>query len=142
MKIMKQDYELLDHTADIGVRVQAPDLETLFTKAAYAMFDIMAVKHHRSDGRPVETFVELKSDNSNELLLDWLNELISLGDARCLIFTDFAISELSANFLKAEVKGLSKEYFDIERDIKAVTAHHLNIQQTKKGLEVEIIFDV
>ena len=36
-----KDYELIEHTADVGIRISGNDLKELFIKAAQAMFDII-----------------------------------------------------------------------------------------------------
>ncbi|GAG16189.1 unnamed protein product, partial [marine sediment metagenome] len=35
-------YEVIDHTADIGIKTYGKDLKELFVNAAYGMFDILA----------------------------------------------------------------------------------------------------
>ncbi len=34
-------YEMIDHTADIGIRVFGKDIAEVFSNSAYAMFDIL-----------------------------------------------------------------------------------------------------
>ena len=137
------DFEWLDHTADIGVRVRAKTHAELFIQAASAMFTVIAQPAQPLNNPKKEAFsIILEASDWDALLLDWLNELVSLSDSRGLIFTDFAMEKLTAKSLHAKVFGLPRSYFAMERDVKAVTAHGMKIHKFNKLLEVEIIFDV
>ncbi len=72
-----KDYEIIEHTADIGIRVKAKGLKELFSKTALSMFDIIAQPSAQS---PVskEIEIKLKADDLDELFVTWLNELLSL----------------------------------------------------------------
>ena len=137
------DFEWLDHTADIGVRVRAKTHAELFTQAAAAMFSVIARPAESLKNPKKEVFsIILEASDWDALLLDWLNELVSLSDSRGIIFTDFNIHKLSSTTLNAKVLGASRAHFAMERDVKAVTAHGLKIHESNKQLEVEVIFDV
>ena len=138
-----KNYEWIDHTADVGVRVFARDLKTLFKNAAVATFEMVA--------KPVKDFprehlkkleIQLDASNMEELLIRWLGELISLSDSKRLIFTKFEIETLSDEHLNASVTGQSRKYFTIETEIKAVTYHELKIQKNGSLYSAQIIFDV
>ncbi len=73
--------ETYDHTADLGLRVFAPDLTDLFRTAAAGLFDVIVV--NRQDVRIVDTEpVRLSADSAEDLLIDWLNELIFRSETR------------------------------------------------------------
>ena len=138
-----KDYTLIDHTADIGIHVAGKNLQDIFIKAAAAMFDVIAqpVKRLKATDKK-QIAIELKADSYDELLLEWLSELLSLSDAKRLIFTDFKILKLTKTSLKAKVYSSARRNFSIEREIKAVTYHHLKIEQKRGQYHAEIIFDV
>src|SRR5436305_9038640 len=83
-------YETFEHTADLGLRIRAPDLDTLFAEAAEALFaaageDLRTVQPlHRHD-------VQLAGDDRVYLLFDWLNELLYRYDTRHLLFSRFEV---------------------------------------------------
>src|SRR3989338_2219142 len=114
-------YELIDHTADLGIRVKAETLEDLFVQSALAMFDVMAqkIKEYKPSDITVKK-IKLEAFDENELLFDWLSALVYLSDAKKLVFVDFHVEQLSETILKVAAKVVSKDFFNIERDIKAV----------------------
>jgi SHS2 domain-containing protein len=135
-------YEFLEHTADICVKVYGRDLKELFQNAAEVLFAIMA---ERKPGGPAERktlSIEKSAENLEELLITWLNELISLSDSRDLIFEGFNIKELTDNKIKADLTGKARGGFRIKTEVKAATYHELKIEKTEYGWQAQVIFDV
>ncbi len=137
------DYELIDHTADIGIRVRASDLRGVFKAAAKAMFHVIA-EPVNTTGRTkrLNISVAVEASGQEELLIRWLNELLSLADCKDVFFTEFKITDFSPTMIKADVSGLSRKYFNGKREIKAVTYHEMLIQKQGSGYFAEVIFDV
>lgn len=138
---MKKFYELIDHTADIGIKIKSRDLAGLFKKAGQAMFDIMAEKKARGRNKE-KLLIEEKADNLEELLVSWLNELLSLSAVRELIFTRFEIHKLDKNNLRAEVIGSDMKNYKVRTEIKAATYHELEIKKRGLWWQAQVIFDV
>lgn len=135
-------YEQFPHTADIGVRVFGRSLKELFENAAFAMFDLLADLEGLK-GDIVKDF-ELKSSNKEELLVDWLDELLFNFYTNEIIFYRFDVREISETRLKAEAFGRSvaANRNRLKTEIKAATYSELKIVNTNSGFQVEIIFDV
>ena len=140
--MIDKNYELIEHTADIGIRVKAKDLKELFRQAGLAMFDIIAeVKNPES--RPQQKIkIVQKADNLEELFVNWLNELLSLSATKELIFSDFKITKLDKNLLEALALGKSSKDYKVNVEIKAATYHQLKIEKKQSGWQAEVIFDV
>ena len=137
------DYELIDHTADIGIIVEANGLKSLFTKAAAAMFSVMMEKTKPiGQARKKKTAIDINAENLKELLVRWLSELLSLSDCKKVIFTDFKISALTRTHIKAEIFGAPQSLFKPLREIKAVTYHALVLKEAAGTCRAEVIFDV
>ena len=156
---MKKNYELIEHTADIGIRVKAKDLKGLFKTAALAMFDIIAEKKvsaipacpaggsypclsGRQELSAKKFIVKQKADDLEELFINWLNELLSLSATKEMIFSGFRINRLEENTLQAVATGNDIKNYKVNTEIKAATYHELKIEQAKSGWQVEVIFDV
>jgi SHS2 domain-containing protein len=135
-------YELIEHTADIGIRVRGKDLKDLFKNAALAMFDIILEKQELPVSKKTKTTIEQKAEGLEELFINWLNELLSLSSAKELIFTDFEISRLDKNNLSAVAIGGNIKDYKVGKEVKAATYHQLKIEESKTGWLAEIIFDV
>jgi SHS2 domain-containing protein len=142
LKVAEKFYEILEHTADIRMRVKAGDLKTLFSRCALAMFDIIAGQNKIPADGAEELIIVQESGSLEELFINWLNELLSLSSAQGLVFLDFKIKKLSENALEARVSGVKSVNFKIEKEIKAATYHQLQISKSGGGWKAEVIFDV
>ena len=138
---LKKPYETEEHTADIRIKVKGKDLPELFKNSSLAIFDITTKE--RSERSPNQTFeIRQKARNLEELLINWLNELLSLSAVKEVVFTDFRIG-ISGNYaLDGKLIGRSSKDFEFITEIKAATYSGLKIEKTDKGWQTEIIFDV
>jgi len=136
------EYELIDHTADIGIKLKAKDLSSLFVNSAAAMFDVIAKKKTKKFLKGKNFEIHLKEESLDELFMAWLRELLSLADCEDVIFTKFAVEHLAETEIKALVTGLKRSHFHIIREIKAVTYHDLKIGRVDGIFRAEVIFDV
>jgi SHS2 domain-containing protein len=135
-------YETFDHTADLGLRVRAGDLETLFAEAAAAMFS--TIVHDLETVRPqLCREVRLAPDDREYLLFDWLKSLLFLFDAEHLLFGRFQV-RLSDEGLVGSAWGepLDRDRHELEHEVKAITYHALRVEQTESGWLAEVIVDI
>ncbi|HHT9104408.1 MAG TPA: archease [Candidatus Wujingus californicus] len=135
-------YTIIDHTADIGIDVFGDTLQDLFSNAGFALFDII------TDLSTVECKVRhslnIVGVDKEQLLVNWLSELLFLHDVKNLLFKNFCVNQLSDYQLNADVSG---EVFDekrhiIKTEVKAVTYHNLSIIQKDQQWKTRIIFDL
>ncbi|MCK4810055.1 MAG: archease [Candidatus Omnitrophica bacterium] len=137
-------YEFIEHTADLGIRVYGKTFEELFTNAAFALTGSL-VKNRQKTGK-TKKFV-LEGQTSEDLMFNWLNELISLFFADKFLSKTFNLKIDNKSIprkLEAEVRGIDFDPYSnkINMEIKAATYHNLKIEETKDGFKAEIIFDV
>ena len=130
-------YREIEHTADWELQVWAPDFPVLLETAARGMY-ALAHTTLMETARTSCTF-ELSSRDRESLLVDFLSELLFLGEEENLAFDEFRLS-MDGNNLKAQVLGAPIR--EQVKEIKAVTYHRLQVRQTDTGLEVNIVFDV
>jgi SHS2 domain-containing protein len=135
-------YETFDHTADLGLRVRAPDLNTLFAEAAEALFS--AVVEDPSAVRPLRQLdVRLEGQDREYLLFDWLKELLYHFDAEHMLFSRFEV-RVSEGGLEGRAWGepLDRSRHELSHEVKAITYHGLRVGQTADGWEAEVIVDI
>ncbi|MDP2941166.1 MAG: archease [Candidatus Omnitrophota bacterium] len=137
-----KSYELIEHTADIGIRVKGKDLKQLFKNAALAMFEIIGERKNKELPGQETIAIEQSAQGLDELFVNWLNELLSLSATKELIFSDFQIKNLDQHRLQAVAAGSSIKNYRINTEIKAATYHQLKIERSKGGWVAEVIFDV
>ena len=139
---MSVGFELVDHTADIGVRVWGPTAEEVFEQAALAMFSLVCDPLDVGELEAVE--VALEAESMDLLLAAWLNELLSVFEARKLVLSQFDLLEVGEHSLRARVSG---EPLDTSRHIicggvKAATLHELSLEQGDDGWRGFVLLDV
>ena len=138
-----KNYELIEHTADVGIKVKGNDLKDLFKNAASAMFDIIAEKKSKEQrAKSKEILVKQKAENLEELFVNWLNELLSLSATKELIFSGFQINKIDKNTLQAVAIGEDIKNYRVNTEVKAATYHQLKLEHTETGWQAEVIFDV
>ena len=138
-------FEEISHTADWSARVWAQDLPSLFAECARAM-NALAGTVTGKGPRLKRTF-ETEAADAESLLVAFLSELVYYQEQENLAFDVFELEVKSAALslpkgqkLKVEMGGA--QITSIDKAIKAVTYHNLKIEETSRGVEVVIVFDV
>ncbi len=130
-------YREIAHTADWELEVWAPDLSSLLVKAALGMYQLTSTQI--APVPRISRLIRLQCQEHETLLIEFLNELLYLGDSEQLAFDEFAL-QIDGNQLEAEMRGGKIE--SMSKEIKAATYHNLNIQRSEQGLIANIVFDV
>ena len=138
-------FEILEHTADIGIAAYGKTRKEVFINIAKGMFKIIA-GGNKTFKENFYDKIKLEADDLEGLLFAWLNELLYIGETKLVILSKFKIKELSDFQIKAEVEGIkiNPPSVKIEKEIKAVTYHRLEIKKDEEsGLwSAQIIFDI
>jgi SHS2 domain-containing protein len=135
-------YETFDHTADLGVRVTSPDLNTLFAEAALGMF--ASIVENIDQVQPATSIsLSIEGKDREYLLFDWLRELLFRFDADHMIFSQFEVL-VTSDGLTATVRGelLDRSRHLLNHEVKAITYHELKIEQIPEGWQAEFIVDI
>jgi SHS2 domain-containing protein len=134
-------FEEVEHTADRALKIFGSDLRELLINAVRGMNSLMVKKPAASSAAAEKTVaVELETMDAEELLVEWLNELAFWAEMEMLIFHRFDLHEVSPTYLKASISG--SKVRQLEKHIKAVTYHNLEIVRTAAGLSAIVVFDV
>jgi SHS2 domain-containing protein len=140
-----KEFEILEHTADIGIAAYGKTKREVFINAAKGMFEIIAGENRNLKDNFYDK-IKLEADNLEGLLFAWLNELLYIGETRLVILNKFQIKDLSDYQIEAEIEGMkiNPPSVKIEKEIKAVTYHRLEIKKDEEsGLwRAQVIFDI
>ncbi len=135
-------YETFEHTADLGIRVRAASLDALFADAGRGLFSVLvedlgAVRPQR------EVSVQIDGCEKDYLLLDWLNELLYRFETEHLLFSDFTVN-VGDTGLEARARGepIDLGRHQLSHEVKAITYHHLKVEQVANGWCAEMIVDI
>jgi SHS2 domain-containing protein len=138
---VKKDFEILNHTADVGIIAYGADLSQAFANAARGLFSLI------TDLDGVEEVLhrdaELTATDEESLLVEWLNELIYQFDTEGIIFKRFDIIRLDSTRLKARSYGekVNKSKHKLKIGVKAATYHMLKVDKGD-GCRVQVLFDI
>ena len=135
-------YETFDHTADLGLRIRAADLNTLFAEAGRALFSAL-VEDLDAVAPRQQLDLTIAGSDRDYLLFDWLKELLYRFEVEHLL-----LSRFSATIGGAALHGSAwGEPFDpgrheLAHEVKAITYHGLRVEQTPDGWLAEVIVDI
>lgn len=138
---MGKEFELIDHTADVGIVAHGASINQAFANAARGLFSIITdlddIKEvtHRD--------IEVTAPDQESLLVGWLNELIYLFDTENIIFNRFDITRLSNTHLKARAYGekVDSSRHELKTGVKAATYHMLKVKKNN-GYQAQVLFDI
>jgi len=135
-------YQIIDHTADLGIIVQGTDEKNLFIRAAQAMTDLMV--EGDISKKTVIKDVSLKGEDFPDLMVRWLGEVLYLFEGEKLIVNSIEIKFISPIKLKSALTLTSydPEHHQVKREIKAVTYHQISVDQVNDGWEARVMFDI
>ncbi len=137
-------YELIDHTADLGIAVTAGSMEALFETAAHAMFE--QITDTRTLTGSLKTRLTITGIDREDLMINWLRELLFLWNGREYLFKQAGIEKITDTGLTLTARvwydSFDRQIHQIFADIKAVTYHGIRVEQTDAGWQATIIFDV
>ena len=136
-------HEVFEHTADLGLRIRAADLDTLFVEAAQALFetivpDLGSVRPQRK----VEVALAGEADRTY-VLFDWLKELLYHFDGEHLLLGKFE-AHVREDGMTGAAWGepLDRARHVLEHEVKAITYHGLRVERDRDGWLAEVIVDI
>lgn len=134
-------YKFIDKlTSDVLFEVYGKDLKELFENTAEALFSIIC--DINTINEELSYSLELKANDLEELMINWLQELIALVDIEEMFFSKFNIIEVTEKHIKAEIFGEKITPKKGRTLVKAVTYHKFKIEKNKKGYTATISLDI
>ncbi|HDM37841.1 MAG TPA: archease [Candidatus Omnitrophica bacterium] len=135
-------FQILEHTADLRLKIRGSSDKELFINAAKGMFSVITSIDNIALKERIP--VELRASKKEDLLIDWLNELLFLINTKDMLFREFKIYELNRGYIKAEAIGerIDSKRHKIITEIKAATYYNIKIISDDSGWSCEITFDV
>jgi SHS2 domain-containing protein len=138
---MGKDFELLDHTADVGIIAYGNDLKQAFANAARALFSLITELDDVEE--VLYRDIELTASDEEDLLVGWLNELIYRFDTEGVLFKRFDIIQLDDTHLKARSYGEKADSarHSLKTGVKGATYHMLKVDKND-GFRAQVLFDI
>jgi SHS2 domain-containing protein len=153
---MERPFEILEHTADVGIRAFGRTLPELYENAARGMLEVLL---DPASVRPAEEeAVAVAGADAVELLVVWLHEILLRSDARKRVFAQARVSEVAearsaaaaaaaakAGWrLAATLKGepLDRRRHHLRAEIKGVPYYGARVERAESGWMAEVYFDI
>lgn len=135
-------YEIFEHTADLGIRVQAMTLPRLYEDAGVALMHVIA--GDLGQIRQIESRrFEISGTDPAYLLFDWLNELLFTFEAARWLASRFeaAVDERGL-VITAHGEPYDHDRHTLAHEVKAITYHGLDVHQDGQGWTGQVIVDI
>ncbi len=134
-------WRLLEHTADIRLEAHGATLEELFINAALGFTRLILPDTKLTSQKEME--ICLEADSAEELLVDWLRELLFLNQTRKFAMVNAQMIAFSESNLVARISfGINPPEVEPSFEIKGVTYHGLSIVKGSEGYSAKIVFDI
>jgi SHS2 domain-containing protein len=135
-------FSFFDHTADLGVRIEAATLNELFADAGRAVTAMLLDESAAVAPTSTET-IAVAGSEVDYLLFDWLRELLKRFETRKMLYCRFDV-DVNETGLTATVAGepLDPARHPLGHEVKAITYHGLSVEQTAEGWVAEVIVDI
>ena len=136
------NYTLLNHTADLGIRIYGTDLRNLFENAGMALMHLML--RGVSPLKPSSYKLALAGTDSADLLVRWLGELLFLLEGENLVVTSIQILDMTPLRVEATLDTVpfDPDFHEVLSEIKAVTYHQVEVAYKHGRWEANVIFDI
>lgn len=132
-------FDILEHTADVGVRSWGPSLEEAFRQSTLGLLDIIGVWRPGSGERVP---IEVEGRDPGALLVDWLSEVLYLQEVRDPVITAVEVTAVREGRASGWVE-LDERPRDIEGTaVKAITFHQLDVSRTDGGWSTTVYVDI
>jgi SHS2 domain-containing protein len=140
-------FEFKEHTADIQVKSWGKTLEEAFSQTALSLMTIISPKLEKIKPK-IEKRMKIKAEDIEALLFDFLSEFLFIFDVEELIFSHIdviRIEKINQEFLlEVKMKGekFNLKKHEIGTEVKAVTYSFMTIEEKKRIIEINVVFDI
>jgi SHS2 domain-containing protein len=129
-------FELLEHTADIGIRARGGSLKEVFEHATEGLAEVLGARPpggsgEAGAGEPVA--VEVSAGDPGGLLVDWLNEVLWLLEVGQAVVTGVRVERVGDGTASGEVVLAAGGPEPDGTLVKAVTYHRLRVEPDPGG---------
>jgi len=134
-------YQFEPHTSEVQIRLEGSSLPELFEEAGYALAEVMLGEELPETPPDVDQeYITLEAADTEALLVDWLNELISRADMRKCVYTHLVVDDLAGGKLRARIRGYTPSV--LKTAVKAATFHGLEIREHEDRFTATVVLDV
>jgi len=135
-------FEELEHTADVKMRISAPDFLSLLAESGDAMSSVL-FGDFAKEPETLTLDIEAEGADTAELVVNFLSELLFLTEVEYLVPLSYSLTK-TENGISGTVSGIE---FDRAKHaggicVKGISYSGLSVSETEAGFELTIIFDI
>jgi SHS2 domain-containing protein len=135
-----RDFQVLEHTADVGIRAWGSSLEETFEAATEGLASILGGWRPSSGST---RRVEIEPGDIGAQLVDWLSEVIYLQDSLDAVIAGVDVERVSVEGTTGTLVLAPRGDETLEGTaVKAITYHQLRVEPTPTGWTAEVYVDV
>ena len=132
-------FEIVEHTADVGVAARGDTLEEAFRQTALGMLDIMGA-YVSGPGEDVR--IEVAARDEPALLVEWLSEILYLHESSDAVVTRISVDDVSEGRARGSVT-LAPRATQLEGTaVKAITYHQLEVERDDDDWRIRVFLDI
>jgi SHS2 domain-containing protein len=132
-------FEIIEHTADVGIRAFGSTLEELFEQATLGLVEIIGLGT-RQPG--VDEPVSVTADDLGGLLVDWLSEVLYLHEVRDSLLGGVHLDEVTEHRAAGHLTLVQRAGEVEGTQVKAITYHRLKVERGRDGWMAQVYVDV
>ena len=132
-------FEILEHTADVGVRGWGPSIEEAFRQATLGLLDIVGAWR---PGRGSPEPIEVEAGDLGGLLVDWLGEVLYLQEVRDVVVSAVNVDSVADGRARGSVELVERPKVIEGTAVKAITYHQLLVEQRDEGWSATVFLDI
>lgn len=132
-------YEIIEHTADVGVRAGGATLEEAFEQTTLGLIEILGAEGGNAPGTPVE--LSLEGPDLEALLVDWLNEVIYVQESRDAAVSRVQVRAVSPTAVVGTLQ-LTEGRPATGTAVKAATWHRIRVEQQGERWGTQVYLDI
>ena len=133
-------FEVLEHTADVGMRSVGSSLKECFRQMTLGFLEISGA--YRPDGGDKKD-ISVEADDLGALLVDWLEEVLYIQDSADAVVTDVTVDRVGTDKAVGSVSIAPRGNEVLEGTaVKAITYHQLSVAETEEGWAATVFLDI
>jgi SHS2 domain-containing protein len=131
-------YEIIQHTADVRMRVVATSLAELFAESVRGLMEV--IRPEVASNEETLLRIDVAAPDVTTLLVDFLNEVLTRTHIARETYDQAAIEQIDETHVVATLRGRVAEGF--EEDVKAVTYHEADVRHEDSTWSTLLVFDI
>ena len=130
-----------DHSGDIGIEASGRSLAEMLQNATLGLLSLF---RWNPVGRSVERRIRVSSFSAEDLVVDWLNEVISTVGTFGELYGEADIEPAGEWYAEGVLRGegIDADKHALRFDVKAATYHRLVVERRPDGYHARVIFDL